>query len=133
MIPLLCAVVLQAQAALPFSKPISIAEPNRLAITPMLDGKLSAEEWDPFTSDEKVKTYLDWLEGEHVPVRTGRAGRTIEVEDGIRLELLAPEEPLLANTAPDYAPRPEYRPLTKFEQRGLRLGHDVWDIVFTRV
>jgi tRNA (guanine-N7-)-methyltransferase len=37
---------------------------------------------------------------------------------------------LLQNTAPDYAPRPDYRPLTKFEQRGLRLGHGVWDLVF---
>jgi tRNA (guanine-N7-)-methyltransferase len=41
-------------------------------------------------------------------------------------------EPLLANTAEDYAPRPAYRPLTKFENRGLRLGHGVWDLVFTR-
>ena len=41
-------------------------------------------------------------------------------------------EPLLQNTAEDYAPRPEYRPLTKFEQRGLRLGHGVWDVVFKR-
>jgi tRNA (guanine-N7-)-methyltransferase len=41
-------------------------------------------------------------------------------------------EPLLQNTAPDYAPRPAYRPLTKFEQRGIRLGHGVWDIVFRR-
>ncbi|MEW5757227.1 MAG: tRNA (guanosine(46)-N7)-methyltransferase TrmB [Pseudomonadota bacterium] len=32
----------------------------------------------------------------------------------------------------NYAPRPEYRPLTKFEQRGLRLGHGVWDLIFTR-
>jgi tRNA (guanine-N7-)-methyltransferase len=42
-------------------------------------------------------------------------------------------EPLLENTAEGYAPRPDYRPLTKFEQRGLRLGHGVWDIVFRRV
>lgn len=41
-------------------------------------------------------------------------------------------EPLLTNTAEGYAPRPEYRPLTKFEQRGLRLGHGVWDVVFRR-
>ena len=41
-------------------------------------------------------------------------------------------EPLLKNTAPDYAPRPTYRPLTKFEQRGIRLGHGVWDLVFQR-
>jgi len=42
-------------------------------------------------------------------------------------------EPRLANTAADYAPRPDYRPLTKFEQRGLKLGHGVWDIVFRRI
>jgi tRNA (guanine-N7-)-methyltransferase len=41
-------------------------------------------------------------------------------------------EPLLLNTAPDYAPRPDYRPLTKFEQRGIKLGHGVWDLLFTR-
>ncbi len=41
-------------------------------------------------------------------------------------------EPLLQNTAAGYAPRPSYRPLTKFEQRGLRLGHGVWDLIFTR-
>lgn len=42
-------------------------------------------------------------------------------------------EPALRNTADTYAPRPDYRPLTKFEQRGLKLGHGVWDIVFRRV
>ena len=31
-----------------------------------------------------------------------------------------------------YTPRPEARPLTKFEQRGQRLGHGVWDLVFRR-
>ncbi len=41
-------------------------------------------------------------------------------------------EPLLHNTATDYAPKPDYRPLTKFENRGLRLGHGVWDLVFRR-
>jgi tRNA (guanine-N7-)-methyltransferase len=41
-------------------------------------------------------------------------------------------EPLLENTAHDYAPRPHYRPLTKFENRGLKLGHGVWDLVFRR-
>jgi tRNA (guanine-N7-)-methyltransferase len=32
----------------------------------------------------------------------------------------------------DYAVRPEYRPKTKFEQRGERLGHGVWDIIFAK-
>lgn len=41
-------------------------------------------------------------------------------------------EPRLINTADGYAHRLEHRPLTKFEQRGLRLGHEVWDILFRR-
>lgn len=41
-------------------------------------------------------------------------------------------EPLLANTARGFAPRPAWRPLTKFENRGLRLGHRVWDVLFRR-
>jgi tRNA (guanine-N7-)-methyltransferase len=48
------------------------------------------------------------------------------------LEVLS-QEPLLRNTAEGYAPRPDYRPLTKFENRGLKLGHGVWDLVFERV
>ena len=52
------------------------------------------------------------------------------------LEVLS-AEPLLKNTADaagdGYAPKPNYRPLTKFENRGIKLGHGVWDVVFTRV
>jgi len=44
----------------------------------------------------------------------------------------ASAEPLLVNTTAGFAPRPAYRPATKFEQRGLKLGHGVWDIVFER-
>ena len=50
------------------------------------------------------------------------------------LEVLG-AEPLLQNTATDatgYADKPAYRPLTKFENRGIKLGHGVWDVVFTR-
>lgn len=47
------------------------------------------------------------------------------------LEVLG-AEPMLANTAEGYAPQPAYRPLTKFENRGLKLGHGVWDLVFTK-
>lgn len=45
------------------------------------------------------------------------------------------------SAAPDYTnaageaqftPRPDYRPLTKFEQRGHRLGHGVWDLIFKK-
>ncbi len=45
------------------------------------------------------------------------------------LEVLSAETGLV-NTAADYAAKPHYRPLTKFENRGLRLGHGVWDLVF---
>ena len=46
-------------------------------------------------------------------------------------------EPQLKNTAikdnNGYAKKPSYRPLTKFENRGIKLGHGVWDMVFTRI
>ena len=41
-------------------------------------------------------------------------------------------EQLLANTADDFAPRPAWRPQTKFETRGLKLGHGTWDVLFRR-
>jgi len=41
-------------------------------------------------------------------------------------------EPALENAAAGFAERPETRPITKFEQRGLALGHRVWDVVFRR-
>ena len=47
------------------------------------------------------------------------------------LEVLS-AEPALINTSEGFAPRPDYRPLTKFEQRGLRLGHGVWDLIFRK-
>ena len=47
------------------------------------------------------------------------------------LEVLS-AEPGLINTAAAFAPKPDYRPLTKFEARGQRLGHGVWDLVFKR-
>ena len=47
------------------------------------------------------------------------------------LEVLG-QEAMLRNSAEAYAPKPAYRPLTKFENRGLKLGHGVWDLVFLR-
>ncbi|MES2637653.1 MAG: tRNA (guanosine(46)-N7)-methyltransferase TrmB [Pseudomonadota bacterium] len=45
-------------------------------------------------------------------------------------------QPQLQNTATDltqeYAEKPAYRPLTKFENRGIKLGHGVWDLVFLK-
>jgi tRNA (guanine-N7-)-methyltransferase len=48
------------------------------------------------------------------------------------LEVLS-AEPVLENTAATYAEKPSYRPLTKFENRGIKLGHGVWDLVFKRI
>jgi tRNA (guanine-N7-)-methyltransferase len=41
----------------------------------------------------------------------------------------------LRNASPDgsFVPRPESRPVTRFERRGQRLGHGVWDLAFTRL
>lgn len=41
-------------------------------------------------------------------------------------------EPALENTGDGYSPRPAWRPQTKFESRGVKLGHGVWDIVFRK-
>ncbi|PXW85741.1 tRNA (guanine-N(7)-)-methyltransferase [Nitrosomonas sp. Nm84] len=54
-------------------------------------------------------------------------------EYAIQILQVLSHEPQLSNTALEYAPRPEHRPLTKFEQRGLKLGHDVWDLLFSRI
>ena len=62
-----------------------------------------------------VHTCTDWEE---------YAERMLEVLSG---------EPALRNTASGYANRPEARPETKFERRGLALGHRVWDLVFKKV
>jgi tRNA (guanine-N7-)-methyltransferase len=52
------------------------------------------------------------------------AERTLEVLEAI---------PGLRNTAQRFAPRPPWRPETKFERRGLRLGHEVRDLLFEKV
>ena len=67
-------------------------------------------------------------------------GGSLENAVVIRGEQVLGKEPLLKNTvtppADDplngYAPKPAYRPLTKFENRGIKLGHGVWDLVFAR-
>jgi tRNA (guanine-N7-)-methyltransferase len=47
------------------------------------------------------------------------------------LQVLSGEASLI-NTAENFAPRPDFRPLTKFENRGIRLGHGVWDLIFKK-
>ncbi|HQR04836.1 MAG: tRNA (guanosine(46)-N7)-methyltransferase TrmB [Proteobacteria bacterium] len=53
-------------------------------------------------------------------------------EYAVQMLAVLSAEPALENSAGGFAPRPGYRPLTKFEQRGLRLGHGVWDVVFRK-
>lgn len=48
------------------------------------------------------------------------------------LEVLS-ASPNLKNCHDAYAPRPDYRPLTKFENRGIKLGHGVWDLIFKKI
>jgi tRNA (guanine-N7-)-methyltransferase len=43
------------------------------------------------------------------------------------------QQALLRNTAEHYAPREVLRPLTKFELRGQRIGHEVWDLKFSKI
>jgi tRNA (guanine-N7-)-methyltransferase len=47
------------------------------------------------------------------------------------LDVLSAESQLKNSTA-GFSPRPEWRPVTKFEQRGLKLGHGVWDLLFVK-
>ncbi len=50
------------------------------------------------------------------------------------MDALSAVDPLFSNTAGpgNFSPRPDYRPVTKFERRGERLGHGVWDLIFRR-
>ncbi len=47
----------------PFSTPFSIAEPNRIALTPKIDGKIDDEEWDPLSASADMKSYFQWEPG----------------------------------------------------------------------
>jgi len=49
------------------------------------------------------------------------------------LQVMTAAEGFINRTGSGYAPRPEHRPKTKFEQRGERLGHGVWDLLFEKV
>jgi len=63
----------------------------------------------------------------------GRLHLATDWEDyaGHMLQVLAAAEDFV-NTGNGFAPRPAYRPLTKFERRGQRLGHGVWELIFQR-
>lgn len=49
------------------------------------------------------------------------------------LDILQQNDNLInMSTSNDYVPRPDFRPLTKFENRGIKLGHGVWDLIFKK-
>lgn len=52
--------------------------------------------------------------------------------ESIAAQFLADARFINEGDASGYAEAPAYRPLTRFEQRGRRLGHGVWDLVFTK-
>lgn len=63
-------------------------------------------------------------------------GREASLENSVAnpstAALAAAQEADTATGLAGFAPRPDYRPLTKFENRGIRLGHGVWDLVFRK-
>ena len=92
---------------------------------------------DPWPKKRHHKRRL--LQGEFVALLAGRLkpGAYLHVatdwqEYAEQVLNVLSAEPRLINTAQDYAPRPAYRPQTKFETRGLKLGHGVWDIIFRK-
>ena len=46
---------------------------------------------------------------------------------------LLDKETLLQKTSKDFFEKPDYRPLTKYENRGIKLGYKVWDIIYRRL
>ena len=57
-------------------------------------------------------------------------GRRRQAANNLDALFLVPSAAITLETAAGYAPRPSYRPVTKFENRGIKLGHGVWDLVF---
>ena len=46
---------------------------------------------------------------------------------------LLDKETLLQKTSEDFFRKPDYRPLTKYENRGIKLGYKVWDMIYRRL
>ena len=84
----------------------------------LLVGKLKSGGYIHLATDwqEYAVQMLEVLTAEEAIVNTSKELETLE--DG--------------RVVSGYAERPDYRPITKFENRGLKLGHGVWDLVFTK-
>lgn len=93
---------------------------------------------DPWTKKRHHKRRIVQPEFARLLYRRLRAGGRVELatdwEDYARQMLEVMEAAGFGNLAGagGYAPRPEERPPTRFERRGERLGHRVWDLVFVR-
>lgn len=70
----------------PFTKPIVVAQPARLAITPALDGKLQPEEWDELSDIEGGKTYFQWEPGTLHVAATVPMGRDVLISADMRAD-----------------------------------------------
>jgi len=46
---------------------------------------------------------------------------------------LLDKEDSLEKTSDDFFKKPDYRPLTKYENRGIKLGYRVWDMIYSRI
>jgi hypothetical protein len=67
------------QIPVDFSVAPTVAEADRVALTPKIDGKIEDEEWDPFTSTANAKTYLQWEPGIIYAASTGPVGQDMLV------------------------------------------------------
>jgi hypothetical protein len=60
MLATLCAAIVFSQD---FNTPNLVAEPERLALTPTIDGVIDPNEWDAFSGEKDRETYLQWEPG----------------------------------------------------------------------
>ncbi len=81
---------------------------------------------------EQGLAVFDFAQGRLLPDRLTRATHAQYVGYAQQMLEVLCAEPSLVNLAKDFAPRPPYRPTTKFENRGLKLGHRVRDLLFFR-
>jgi len=70
---------------------------------------------------------------EHIKIETFSVEDTAKLhEAGKELNEFKPSAEQLSGRHLAYVERPSYRPVTKFENRGIKLGHGVWDLVYKK-
>jgi tRNA (guanine-N7-)-methyltransferase len=93
---------------------------------------------DPWPKVKHHKRRLLDADFVHLTATALRPGGTLHIATdwkpyAERILALTASEPLLANDAAGFAPRPPHRPVTRFEQQGLHKGHQVHDIICRRI